>query len=87
MEISLDEKSKQKAYELFESGFIDNIEVGTVKDLQQIHGYIFGGLYDFAGQIRTMNISKGGFAFAPVMFLMETLKKLRLCRMIVWKLL
>lgn len=69
METSLDEKSKQKAYELFESGFIDNIEVGTAKGLQQIHGYIFGGLYDFAGQIRTMNIAKGGFVFAPAVYL------------------
>ncbi|MBQ0111257.1 MAG: Fic family protein [Oscillospiraceae bacterium] len=69
METSLDEKSKQKAYELFESGFIDNIEVGTVKGLQQIHGYIFGGLYEFAGQIRTVNIAKGGFAFAPAQYL------------------
>ena len=69
METSLDEKSKQKAYELFESGFIDNIEVGTAKGLQQIHGYIFGGLYDFAGQIRTVNIAKGGFAFAPAIYL------------------
>ena len=69
METSTDEKSKQKAYELFESGFIDNIEVGTVKGLQQIHGYIFGGLYDFAGQIRTLNIAKGGFAFAPAIYL------------------
>jgi cell filamentation protein len=69
METSLDEKSKQKTYELFESGFINNIEVGTVKGLQQIHGYIFGGLYDFAGQIRTLNIAKGGFAFAPAMYL------------------
>ncbi len=68
-ETSLDEKSKQKAYELFESGFIDNIEVGTAKGLQQIHGYIFGGLYDFAGQIRTVNIAKGGFAFAPARYL------------------
>ena len=68
-ETSLDEKSKQKAYELFDSGFIDNIEVGTVKGLQQIHGYIFGGLYDFAGQIRTVNIAKGGFAFAPALYL------------------
>ena len=75
-ETSLDEKSKQKAYELFESGFIDNIEVGTVKGLQQIHGYIFGGLYDFAGQIRTLNIAKGGFAFAPAMFLQENLRKI-----------
>jgi cell filamentation protein len=73
METSLDEKSKQKAYELFESGFIDNIEVGTAKGLQQIHGYIFGGLYDFAGQIRTLNIAKGGFAFAPALYLDGTL--------------
>ena len=76
METSLDEKSKQKAYELFESGFINNIEVGTVKGLQQIHGYIFGGLYDFAGQIRKLNISKGGFAFAPAMYLEENLAKI-----------
>ena len=76
METSLDEKSKQKAYELFESGFIDNIEVGTVKGLQQIHGYIFGGLYDFAGQIRRLNISKGGFAFAPAMYLEDNLAKI-----------
>ena len=76
METSLDEKSKLKAYELFDSGFIGNIEVGTVKGLQQIHAYLFGGLYDFAGQIRTMNISKGGFAFAPAMFLKESLEKI-----------
>ncbi len=69
LETSIDEKSKQKAYELFESGFIDNIEVGTAKGLQQIHAYIFGGLYDFAGQIRSVNISKGGFAFAPALYL------------------
>ena len=69
METSLDEKSKQKAYDLFESGFIDEIEVGTVKGLQQIHGYIFGGLYDFAGQIRILNIAKGGFAFSPARYL------------------
>ena len=74
LETSLDEKSKQKAYELFDSGFIDNIEVGTVKGLQQIHGYIFGGLYDFAGQIRTLNIAKGGFAFAPALYLDGALK-------------
>lgn len=77
METSLDEKSKQKAYELFESGFIDNIEVGTVKGLQQIHGYIFGGLYDFAGQIRTLNISKSGFAFASAQFLPGTLSDIK----------
>ena len=69
METSLDEKSRRKAYELFESGFIENIEVGTARGLQQIHGYLFGGLYDFAGQIRTVNIAKGGFAFAPAKYL------------------
>lgn len=70
---SVDEKSKQKAYELFESGFIKQIEVGTVKGLQQIHSYIFGGLYEFAGQIRNVNISKGGFTFANALYLKETL--------------
>ncbi len=70
---TIDEKSKQKAYELFESGMIGEIEVGTVKGLQQIHGYIFGGLFDFAGQIRGLNIAKGGFAFAPSMYLKENL--------------
>ena len=73
MGTSIDEKSKQKAYELFESGLINDIEVGTVKGLQQIHSYIFGGLYDFAGKIRSMNIAKGGFAFAPAMYLKENL--------------
>ena len=62
-EESIDGKSKTKAYALFESSFIDNIEVGTSKGLQQIHAYLFGGLYDFAGQIRQKNISKGGFIF------------------------
>ena len=76
MGTTLDEKSKQKAYELFESGLIKDIEVGTVKGLQQIHAYIFGGLYDFAGQIRTVNIAKGGFAFAPAMFLEENLARI-----------
>lgn len=73
MGTSVDEKSKLKAYELFESGMIDEIEVGTVRGLQQIHSYIFGGLFDFAGQIRGVNIAKGGFAFAPAMYLKENL--------------
>lgn len=73
MGTSNDEKSKQKAYDLFENGLINEIEVGTVKGLQQIHSYIFGGVYDFAGKIRGMNIAKGGFAFAPAMYLNENL--------------
>ena len=73
-EESIDGKSKQKAYALFESSLLNSIEVGTVKGLQQIHSYLFGGLYDFAGQIRTLNIAKGGFAFAPAMYLKETLQ-------------
>lgn len=71
---TIDGKSKQKAYALFDSSFIDAIEVGTVKGLQQIHAYLFGGLYDFAGQIRTLNIAKGCFSFAPVMYLQDNLR-------------
>ena len=75
---SIDGKSKNKAYSLYESSFIDNIEVGTVKGLQQIHAYLFGGLYEFAGQIRTKNIAKGGFQFAMAQFLPNTLKEIEL---------
>lgn len=71
---TIDGKSKSKAYGLFESGLIDEIEVGTAKGLQQIHGYLFGGLYDHAGQIRKLNISKGGFMFANANFLVGTLR-------------
>ena len=60
---TIDGKSKSKAYALFESSLIDKIEVGTVKGLQQIHAYLFGGLYDFAGKIRTKTIAKGNTLF------------------------
>ncbi|HBS89011.1 MAG: cell filamentation protein Fic [Bacteroidetes bacterium GWF2_38_335] len=73
---SIDGKSKSKAYALFESSFIDSLEVGTAKGLQQIHAYLFGGLYDFAGQIRQKNISKGGFQFAVSQFLGTTLRQI-----------
>jgi len=71
---TIDGKSKSKAYALFDSSLLDTIEVGTVKGLQQIHGYLFGGLYDFAGQIRTLNIAKGGFQFAVARCLPDALK-------------
>lgn len=61
---TIDGQSQKKAYSLFESGLLESLEPGTMKCLQQIHAYLFGGLYDFAGQIRTKNISKGGFTFA-----------------------
>lgn len=73
---SIDGKSKTKAYAMFESSFINSIEVGTTKGLQQIHAYLFGGLYDFAGQIRQNNISKDGFQFAVSRFLGDTLKQI-----------
>jgi cell filamentation protein len=73
---SIDGKSKSKAYALYESSFIESIEVGTTKGLQQIHAYLFGGLYDFAGQIRQKNISKGVFQFAVSRFLGDTLKQI-----------
>jgi len=70
---SLDGKSRQKAYSMYEASFIDNIEVGTTKGLQQIHAYLFGGLYDFAGQIRTKTISKGGTLFCRAEYLKQNL--------------
>ena len=73
---TIDGKSKQKAYSLFESSFIEGIEVGTTKGLQQIHAYLFGGLYDFAGQVRQKNISKGGFQFAMARYLDTTLRRI-----------
>jgi cell filamentation protein len=73
---TIDGKSKTKAYALFESSLLDTIEVGTVKGLQQIHAYLFGGLYDFAGQVRMKNIAKGGFRFAPTEFLDKTLNSI-----------
>ena len=71
---TIDGKSRAKAYALFESGLLASLEPGSVKCLQQIHGFLFGGLYDFAGQIRDRNISKGGFQFANARYFPITLE-------------
>ena len=75
-EETIDGRSRSKAYALFESNLLDSIEVGTVQGLQQIHAYLFGGLYDFAGQIRQVNIAKGGFQFAMAQYLPDTLTRI-----------
>jgi cell filamentation protein len=72
----IDKISLENAFRLFESNDIDNLEIGTTKGLQQIHNYLFNSLYDFAGQIRTQNISKGGFRFANALYLNEILVKI-----------
>jgi cell filamentation protein len=66
--------SKTKALELFETGLLDTFEVGTFAGLAKIHRYLFDEIYDFAGEMRTVNIAKGGFRFAPVMYLEVALK-------------
>lgn len=71
---SIDGQSKKKAYTLIESGLLDSLKPGTVKCLQQIHAYIFGGLYDFAGKIRTKTISKGNTIFCLAEYLQQNLK-------------
>lgn len=68
--------SKDKALELFEKGLLDTFEVGTFEGLAQIHKYLFDEIYDFAGKIRTFNIAKGGFRFAPVVYLHAALESI-----------
>ena len=75
-ENQIDSKSRDKAYQLWDSTLLQTIEVGTARGLQQIHAFLFGGLYDFAGQIRQKNIAKGGFQFAISRFLGETLSQI-----------
>lgn len=68
--------SKTKALALFESGLLDTFEVGTFKGLCSIHKYLFEDIYDFAGNLRTVNIAKGNFRFAPVMYLKAALQSI-----------
>lgn len=68
--------SKKKALELFEKKLLDTFEVGTFSGLKKIHDYLFGDIYDFAGKMRTVNIAKGNFRFAPVMYLEAALKNI-----------
>ncbi|MGF6148813.1 Probable adenosine monophosphate-protein transferase fic [Kingella potus] len=68
-----DRQSKLRAYDLYDSGKIHRLEVGTAKGLQDIHRHLFGGLYPFAGQIREQNISKGNFRFANALYLRAAL--------------
>ena len=74
--IHIDQQSLNKAFQLFDSGAINNIDVGTFKGLLDIHKYLFDGLYDFAGTIRTVNISKGNFRFATALYLEDILLKI-----------
>ena len=71
---TIDGQSKKKAYTLIESGLLETLNPGTVKALQQIHAYLFGGLYDFAGKIRTKTISKGDTLFCLAEYLHDNLK-------------
>lgn len=73
---SIDGQSKKKAYTLFESNLINEFEVGTTRGLQQIHAYLFGGLYDFAGQVREKSISKGGYQFVYAQHLKSKLQQI-----------
>ncbi len=73
---NIDEISKQRAIQLFDNSALSSFEVGTTRGLRQIHEYLFGGLYDFAGQIRKKNISKDNFRFANSLYLSDILAKI-----------
>ncbi len=68
--------SKQRAIEMFETGYLDSLQAGTYESLANIHNYLFSDIYDFAGKLRTVNMSKGSFRFAPVMYLESALENI-----------
>ena len=68
--------SKQKAVEMFENGYLESLEAGTFESLAKIHKYLFDKIYDFAGELRKVNISKGNFRFAPLMYLDAALQSI-----------
>ena len=68
--------SKKKAKEMFETGFLNELEVGTFECLKQIHEYLFGDIYEFAGKLRKVNIAKGNFRFVPLEYLEEAIKNI-----------
>lgn len=68
--------SKKKALELFENGILDTLEAGTFSSLKSIHKYLFDEIYDFAGKVRTVNLAKGNFRFAPLMYLEAALENI-----------
>lgn len=68
--------SKKKAAEMFYTGFLNRLEAGSLDSLMQIHRYLFGDIYEFAGMVREVNIAKGNFRFAPVMYLKEALNNI-----------
>lgn len=68
--------SKKKAKEMFETGFLNSLEPGTFETLKKIHKYLFDNIYDFAGQLRKVNISKGNFRFVPISYIEEAIKNI-----------
>lgn len=75
--VRIEEKiSKQKAVEMFDSGYLESLEAGTFESLAKIHKYLFDKIYDFAGKLRKVNISKGNFRFAPLMYLDAALRSI-----------
>jgi fido (protein-threonine AMPylation protein) len=70
--------SKKKAMELFESGYLDTLQPGTFQPLPEIHKYLFEDIYEFAGKVRDVNLAKGNFRFAPVMYLLPALEHIEI---------